>query len=401
MAVDWSDLTLDLVCTIALKLETFEDFINFSMVCRPWNHASSLVKHEWRATPVAPWLLLAENPNENLKCQRMIFNLENNKSYKFNLPEMVGARCWGSDFGWVAMVDRDLNTQLFNPLTKARICLPSVRHLCPNADDDCFKDYEDYINWMLRFFLARLIVLKITRDEFVIMVIYDNCSHLAYSRHGDRSWTELCSTDSMIYNRLVDVATLDDNVFVLYANGVIVYWNVKQFSGCGLVKPVNYCPSRQPDIFEGLNEELHEIYLLRSGSQLLALIRLRVHVLKLNDDETEYDYDNDVVYKTIGFEVYSLNPNDRKWEEIEDFGDVALIVGNHSSMCVSAASSKNMLPGGIYFTDDETDLWSLTKDKKGHDMGVYDIKSEKISKFYECGNIGPLYYRPTFFIPQF
>ncbi|KAK9742314.1 hypothetical protein RND81_03G163400 [Saponaria officinalis] len=399
MTVDWSDLTPDLVCTIALKLETFEDFINFSTVCRSWNHASSLIKHEWRATPVAPWLLLVENPNENSKCERMIFNLENNKCYKFNLPEMIGARCWGSAYGWIAMVDRDLNAQLFNPITKARICFPSVRPLSPDADDDCFTDYEDYINWFLHGFLIRLIVLKITGDEFVIMILYNNYNLQAYARPGDLSWTELCSSNVTNY-RMVDVATLDDNVFGLYDNGAIVYWNVKQFRGCGLVKPVNYCPSSQPEIFEELKQGFHKIYLVRSSSQLFMVLRFKDDVAAINADN-EFDYDYDFVYRTIGFEVYSLNHKDRKWEKIEDFGDVALIVGNNSSMCVSVASSKNTLPNCIYFTDDEADMWSLTKDNSGHDMGVCDIKRQKITKFYECGNMGALRYPPTFFIPQF
>ncbi|KAK9697889.1 hypothetical protein RND81_08G067500 [Saponaria officinalis] len=175
MAIDWSSLSLDLICIIALKLETFEDFIYFSVVCRSWNHASFLIKHQWRASSVVPWLLLTENTNEDHKSVREIFNLENNKCYKFNLSEVAETRCWGSVHGWVVMVDRDLNVQLFNPITKALICFLCAMPLCPYADNEehQFHDYEDYIGWFLSFCLQKFIVITISPVEFVIVVLYD------------------------------------------------------------------------------------------------------------------------------------------------------------------------------------------------------------------------------------
>ncbi|KAK9742245.1 hypothetical protein RND81_03G158400 [Saponaria officinalis] len=344
MAVDWSSLPLDLISTIALKLETFEDFIYFSVVCRT----------NGGANPVVPWLLLAEHTNEDRKSVRKIFNLENNKRYKFNLPDMVEARCWGSVHGWIVVVDRDLNVQLFNPITKARIHFPSVTLFYPYANNkDRFDDYEDYIGWFLSFFLLKFIVVKIPPGEFVIMVLYD-CGELAFASHGDRSWTKIVSPKKTDGIPIADVAS--------------------EFGGCGLVKPVNYCPC-QPEIFKELNEGLRKIYLEKSGEVL-------------NTELT--DYDNDLFYKTIDFQVYRLNYNDRKWEEIEDFGDVALIV----------ASSKSMRRSCIYFRDDEYDMWGSSREKSGHDIGVCDIKCHEISKFYEGGNTHSLSCPPTCFIPR-
>ncbi|KAK9741942.1 hypothetical protein RND81_03G138800 [Saponaria officinalis] len=179
---DWSSLPLDLICDIALKLETLEDFIYFSVV--------------GRVTPMVPWLLLAENTHEDQKSIRDIFNLGNNKCYKFNLPDvlMVEARCWGSVHGLVVMVDRHLDVQLFNPITKARIHFPSVIPLCPYEDNKIHYvyGYEDYVGWMLSFFLQKFIVLKISPDEFVIVLVY-NWQALAFARHGGRPVMDKCS----------------------------------------------------------------------------------------------------------------------------------------------------------------------------------------------------------------
>ncbi|KAK9742246.1 hypothetical protein RND81_03G158500 [Saponaria officinalis] len=356
MAADWSSLPFDLVCTIALKLETFEDFIYFSVVCRSWNHASSLIKHQWRASPAVPWLLLAENTNKEPKSARKFFNLENNKCYKFNLPEMVEARCWGSVHGWLVMVDYDLNVQLFNPITKARIYFPSAKLFFPYPNNkEHFDDYEDYIEWFLCFFLVKFIVVKISSGEFVIMVLYDWPKHLAFARHGDHSWTKVVSRNGPDAGiGITDVTSVNENVFALYNDGAVLHWNVKEFGGCGFVKPVNYCPS-QFEIFEELEKGLHKIYLVKSDKQLLMILRKKEDVL--NVELTDYGYD--FVHRTIDFQVYRFNSQDRKWEEIQDFGDVALIVGNNSSMSVSVASSKSMQQSCIYFTDDEYDTLLL------------------------------------------
>ncbi|KAK9742233.1 hypothetical protein RND81_03G157500 [Saponaria officinalis] len=391
MAVDWSSLPLDLICTIALNLETLEDFIYFSVVCRSWNHSSSLIKHQWRDSPVVPWLLLAENANEDSKSSREIFNLENNKCYRFNLPEMVEARCWGSTYGWVVIVDRDVNVQLFNPITKAHICFPSMRHLHPQPEN---MNDERYISFFLSFLLRKFIVVKISPDEFVIMVLYDSRKHLAFARHGDRSWTKVVSpkiTDA----RMADFAIVNDNVFALYNDGALVYWNIKELiGGCGLVKPIDYVPSHPPEIFDELKKRVNKIYLVKSGSQLLMVLRYKQVVP--NTERTYYDYE------TFAFDVYRLNSKDRKWEDVdEDFGDVALIVGNNSSMSIPITSSKSMHPRCIYFTDDESTMWGSSKEKSGHDMGVCDVDSQEIWKFYEGGNTGSLRCPPTCFIPQF
>ncbi|KAK9740506.1 hypothetical protein RND81_03G040900 [Saponaria officinalis] len=299
------------------------------------------------------------------------------------------------------MVDRDLNVQLFNPITKDCICFPCVMPLCPYADNEehQFHDYEDYIGWFLSFCLQKFIVVTISPGELVIVVLYD-WQGLAFARHGDQSWTKVVSPNSARINNIdasiVDVASVNDNVFALYDDGAIVYWNVKEFGGCGLVKPVNFCPS-QPVIFDKLKRGLYKIYLVKSGTQLFMVLRYKEDVL--NAERTDFDYD--LFYRTIDFQVYRLNFKDRKWEEIQDFGDVALIVGNNSSMCVPIASSKSMRRSCIYFTDDEYEMWGASKEKSGHDIGVYDTECKQIWKLYECGNTRSLLCPPTCFIPQF
>ncbi|XP_074289470.1 F-box protein At2g17036-like [Silene latifolia] len=340
MAVDWFTLPLDLLSFIVLKLETFEDFINFSAVCRCWNHASSSVKHQWSAKPNVPWLLLAENNKDNPICVRKIFNLSNNKCYNLNLPETFGARCWGSSYGWVAMIiDRNFDVQLFNPITKAQIPFPSLRPLYDGDESD--EDDESYRHWFLSSFADRLIVLKVPQNnnyEFVVLVIHEYYQSLAFARQGDQSWTPIFVKSRV---KMVDIVGMDDKVF-------------------------------------GFDYD--------------------------DEDDSDYDDKDDSGYfsRTNYFEVYRFKSEDESWEQVEDLGEVALVVGGNSSMCVSVTHANGLQRNCIYFTDDLTMCWKTSVRKPGgHDTGVFDLKNGNIRRFYEGGDMHSSFAPPTLFIPQF
>ncbi|KAK9741309.1 hypothetical protein RND81_03G096800 [Saponaria officinalis] len=383
MAPEWSLLPLDLLAIIALKSETFEDFYYFSAVCRSWNHAWSSIKHQWRATPV-PWLLLAENTNDNPNHLRNIFNLGNNKCYQFNLPETFGTRCWGSPYGWLVMASRDFSIRLYNPITKAHICFPSLETF-PNPPEYFDTGKQDYPHWCLTRFLSKLILLKVSQighdhedGEFVIMALYNEKECLAFSRLGDQSWTSIYV--DKIANMVVDVAVVGDRVFAMYEDGAVRYWNITEFQNLELGKPMDYTLSGL-NILNNSERAISNLYLLQSiNSNLLVVLRYKDDLF-VSDDE--YFIFQDKVYETDGFRVYQINPIDKSWDEIVDLREAALFVGNNSSMALSTVQAKCLQGNCIYFTDDENECWTAPKEFGGHDMGVYDIKCNKLWRFYD------------------
>ncbi|XP_074286886.1 putative F-box protein At4g22660 isoform X2 [Silene latifolia] len=326
MSADWSTLPLDLLGNIAFKMDSFEDFIYFSAVCRSWNCASSSIKHLWRA-PSLPWLLLAENTQGNPNCLRNIFNLNNNKHYSLNLPETFGARCWGSPYGWIAMAKRDLTVQLFNPFTKANISFPSLQTLphLPIYEPGSFDDsWYDYYDWVLMFFLQKLIVLKVPQSgghhEFVIILLSPEYKGLSFAKCGDQAWTTILIEDLVL--GVYDVLVMNDLVFALYNyDGAIAYWSVKEFYGAGVVKPTIYSP------------------------------------------------------------------------------------GDNSSMSVSLAHAKGLRQNSVYFTDDDTESWLCPPEQggilAGRDMGVFNLRTNRIERFYEGNDRRSSICSPTWFIPHF
>ncbi|KAK9741526.1 hypothetical protein RND81_03G112100 [Saponaria officinalis] len=345
---DWSLLPVDIIISIALNLNAFEDFICFSSVCRSWNRASSLIKHQWRAKPPVPWLLLAENTNKNPNCLRKLFNITNDKCYQLSLPETFGKRCWGSAYGW-------------------------------------------HFDWFMYRFFNKLIVINVSqgdRREFVIIVIYSYNKYLAFSRHGDQFWTSI-----IVKNRrnVVDVVTMGDYVFALNNDESII------------VEPVEYCPPGDPEIFRGMSHDDRSIYLAQSYFDLLMVLRYRDDALISDESDLDgndlHNLDN-FPYITIVFKVFKLDHKHKSWVEIEDMNDVALFVGDNYSMCVSPTLVKCFKPNCIYFNDEAANYWCWDARAVGQDMGIFDTKYGQRWQFYRGDDISSSIYPPVWFIPQ-
>ncbi|XP_074289480.1 putative F-box protein At5g55150 [Silene latifolia] len=367
-----------------------------------------------------------------------------------DLPETFEARCWGSSYGWVAMIDLNFDVQLFNPITKAQTPFPSLK---PFYDGDEFdQNGESHQHWFLHGFAERLIVLKVPQNnnyEFVVLVVYEYYRSLAFARQGDQSWTPVFVNSKF---GMCDVVGMDDKVFALYRDGSIVSWNVEEFNALELIKPADYSPFGHGFLVEFNKWGLNNTYFVRSGSDLLAVLRYRNSYRKEFDTEDDTDYDDededdadhdddtdhddqddtnyddedegdkddtdyndededdvdhenkgdsDYFCRTKDFKVYRFKSEDKSWEKIEDLGGVALVVGGNSSMCVSVAHANGLQRNCIYFTDDLDLCWlSLTK-PGGHDTGVFDLKNGNIRRFYEGDDMHSSFSPPILFIPQF
>lgn len=89
-------------------------------------------------------------------------------------------------------------------------------------------------------------------------------------------------------------------------------------------------------------------YLVSSGDDLLLISRY-----------LDLDYDSDSVeelYRTVGFEVFSMDWGGPRWEKVNDLGDRMLFIGQNSSLSFSASDFPGSVGNCIYFTDDYSEL---------------------------------------------
>ncbi|RYR48717.1 hypothetical protein Ahy_A07g034782 isoform B [Arachis hypogaea] len=95
--------------------------------------------------------------------------------------------------------------------------------------------------------------------------------------------------------------------------------------------------------------------------------------------EQEFDDaggESNLVYRTVGFEIFEMNWCAFKWQKVESLGDRALFIGGNSSLSLVAASV-GCLGDCIYFTDDYSDF--NYDDACGkHDLGIFRLWDQGI-----------------------
>ncbi|CAN1306776.1 F-box protein SKIP23 [Linum perenne] len=84
--------------------------------------------------------------------------------------------------------------------------------------------------------------------------------------------------------------------------------------------------------------------------------------------------DEDCVYRTIGFEVYTMDEVEENWVKTENLGENrAVFLGEGHSVLVPATGG--IAADCIYYSDD---YWDKLYDCGGHDIGVFNLRDGKI-----------------------
>ncbi|XP_074297034.1 putative F-box protein At5g55150 [Silene latifolia] len=400
---NWSELDYDLLGEIVLKLDAIQDFVHFSVVCRSWNRASSLVKSKWK--PSMPCLLLAENHTENPAFLRKILSLDNDKCYQLSLPHTFGARCWGSNCGWVVTIDLSRQIYMYNPFTKARLGLPPQPTL-PNQDPPLDNEEEDAI--LTRMVSIRKAIVVKDGNDLIVLAMHSNWKRfLSFARPGDVTWTPIVppwpveGTPAILpfSQRTADVVCKDGSILILYEDASVGGLDLSDLSKSRksehFVKAKQFLPSSE--VFKNrLNKHLQEMYFVESLGKLLIVLR---HKRNVWDPDSQVNEDE--IYKTDRFEVFAFDSEARKWEQVTELGDVALFVGDNQSISVRASDCRNCKSNCIYFTDDCDEFWNLPPKFGGHDIGFFDLADGKFHQFYGGDDVNSDFCTPFWFMPHF
>ncbi|XP_074267085.1 uncharacterized protein LOC141590384 [Silene latifolia] len=368
---------------------------------------------KWREN--MPWLLLCEN-----KESRNVFDLSNNKCYKFHIPDSFGKRCYGTGSGWILSVGLDHHIHLFNPITAARLDLPSI-HALPHQPrgEDGELPYED-----------PTIENQLVRDEFIhdalvapqqdcnddessllVVVIYGlpPYNYIAVAKPGDSKWAHIEPIEGYIHE-FAEAAYCPGLGLILFMTyqGTLCFWDLR------LNKPLAlqpYLPSPVCFPIDYLTTKYYrKFYLVESFGNILAVLRwVDVYVVQLSEDRfvdgmgNSVSYFDKLGYNTSYFEVYKLDIHANKWIEMDDLEDLALFVGNSPASSVTASSFKGCQGNSIYYTDDSgfEETWKCTVDELGgRDMGVYNFPEQTTLPFYSGDDSLSSYSVPLWFHPQ-
>ncbi|KAK4600501.1 hypothetical protein RGQ29_010230 [Quercus rubra] len=365
MAPDWSSIPVDLLRLVANKVHSLEDYVHFGAVCWSWYHAATSPKNN-KLNSLFPWVMLADTENND---SHGFYSLSSNKVYEFDLPEIVGKRCWGSPFGWLVIAGIDnMEIQLFNPLSRASISLPSQTTFMGDENE----------NSIMHYWSVNKVVISSNPPNCIVMAIYSCYTKLAFAKPGDHVWSKI-RLDNNIGTGFSDITYFNGDFFIAKCTGQLL---VCDFSGIDPVA-IEFAPSPP-----GVAVEARYLpYLVDLGGELCMVFRYFDVIETINN----------ISMKTRSFEVYKLDMNAKTWKQMDSLGDWSLFVGNNYTFSVRDFGYTDCRSSCIYFTHD---YCQCSYQISGNDTGIYNYKGGEIHALPVLQDLYSVLRPPLWITPQ-
>ncbi|KAJ8459952.1 hypothetical protein OPV22_032878 [Ensete ventricosum] len=352
---EWRLLPRDLLTKIGEKLP-IPHRACFRATCKDWCSA---------VLPVvipSPWLLLVGRNSDT--CTFLSIPAKRTFTYSL-LPELHGVQYVGSHAGWLAVLYRNLDVSLINPLRATRICLPSYRTL-PNfelLDGSCA---HPPLNQFSYYSVTKVIfAANPTPHNYTAVTLYGiPRGEITYAKAGGDRWNLLQTTstrnrsyeDVMYHDGKFYCITFEAEVFAFDLSGVSpTVTVVAESPSLGLTHFDYHTPlSRITSI--------HSKYLACSSTGELFLI-LRQVLLS---------------YESLGWKaimVWRYNPHRQPcWEAVNNLGNTSLLVGINNSISFSAENSPGERRDCVYFTEAPVRTIVDGREELNHSIVVYDVE---------------------------
>ncbi|KAK3034350.1 hypothetical protein RJ639_032248 [Escallonia herrerae] len=315
--------------------------------------------------------------------------------------ELHKSLCVGSSQGWLLLLDEEANPKLFNPFLGSRVQLPpkeTFSHIVSaskkdESDDSQFLVTYKYGNSLVTGLmtvkeLQRCLVSKAALFTDGVIVIDGLESKLSFFKNGDDTWTELDHGGK--HKPYSDIVCHDNKLLALSKSSTIEIWD---FNGSNYPrKLVNIIQASFPgSAFQtwktsrGLYSS--RFYLVESAGDVLLAARfvgefVRHDGVPVCEADLLTDEDTQPLicpYKTLWFQVYKLNIDENRWEEVADLGSRSLFLGGNQSVSLSAEEF-SCEANSIYFTDDYWERMNEDYLYGGHDLGMFSLKSRSITR---------------------
>ncbi|CAL8172231.1 unnamed protein product [Prunus armeniaca] len=355
MDSDWAGLPQHLLDLVVDRLVAQLDFARFSIMCMSWH---SVAKHNQshRAKLLGrdqPPMLMVSTDQEgtwNL-CNLMdekVLDLQVNSSNK---------RFCGSSKGWVIIGEENFAVTLLDPLSRTKgkeekensiIRLPPL--ITPPDDKGgalkfWTKNYEYYVH------KATLTADPILNaNECVVVVIFGHYSNMAFLRLSkDTTWTYVDEVTG-----IREVVCIENKFYVVDVWSRIFTFDITTQSYSD-IKFVAQGIKRTPFMLQ---------YLVALNDKEV----LMVHRLS--------ELDEDDMYVTKQVKIFELNFDEHKWIEKKTLGDIAIFVGDNSSLAVPASNFPGYQPNFIYFNHFNDRAFNNRELQYGVDFGAYDVENQ-------------------------
>lgn len=343
----------EVVGLISERLTLHRDCFLFGMVCKSWhrktkNNAIRISTMSTRHR--APMLLFSTGNNGVWR----LYDVMRDKVLDLQL-NLSKKRFCGSSKGWLIAVEEDFTITLINPVFRVKgrkVKENSIIRLPPFNP----PSWEHVWIWRPNYGVYKATITAdpiLDADNCVVLVIYEDRCQLAFIRlNKDKMWTYIEDLRFVLFE-----AVPVRNQF--YAIGgdqsQLLSFDITARSS----SDIKFITTRKPD------ESFTRLYLVSVNEEELLTVARYI----------DYDYDREKSV-TEKFEIFKLDCLKREWIEKKSLGDMALFLGDNSTVAVLASNIPGCRSNCIYFTHDEDRQSTIEFGGRGpHDLGVYDLES--------------------------
>ncbi|CAL9090354.1 unnamed protein product [Musa acuminata var. zebrina] len=376
---DWTSLPLDVLTKIGEKLPVPHRAC-FRATCKDW--CSALL-------PVvipSPWLFFVGKNSDTCN----FLSLPTRRSFTYSLlPEIHAVRYVGSQAGWLAVYNENLDVSLINPLTAARICLPSFLTL-PNFELVGGSCVLPHLHRISRFFVSKVIFsANPTTHNYIAVSLYGTPQiEIAYAKAGGDKWNLLQTTstqnrsyeDIMYHNGKFYCITVEAEVFAFDLSGVSpTVTVVAERTSLGLTYFDYHIPCF------GVIQIYGKYLACSSTGELFLIFRREV-----------------LCHESLGWKgimVWRYNPQRQPcWEAVKNLGNKSLLIGINNAISISTENFRGARRDCVYFT--EALVRTIVDDRPEFilSIGVFDVERGKWARAnsqLESHSQPPIWFTPS------
>ncbi|KAM5551691.1 F-box protein SKIP23 [Rosa sericea] len=355
MDPDWANLPKHLLDSVVKRLALPSDYLQFSCVCKSWCSVAKDNKSQ-RSKMITPMLLISANKKHTWHLYRVM----DNKILDLQVS-VPNKRYCGFSKGWLITLENNFIVALINPFFRVKgkqkkensiIRLPPLtcKDLTPRRILHWSRRSESY---GVKAMISADPVLN--ASDCIVVIIYEELKQMAFIRLSkDTTWTYIDRSADNRGRLIEEVAYFRDRFYA------VDYW--RRLLSFDITAQSNSDIKLVAQSIEG--KKFDKKYIVNSNEKELLMV------------QRYYSREDSSV--TIGFKVFEFKFDKSEWVEKNDLGDVALFLGDNTSISVVTSSSSGCQSNSIYFCHDynENDYG-----RRYCDCGVYDVKSQTITRY--------------------
>lgn len=377
MRRNWEELPHDVVCVIAKRIDSFEDYYAFRGVCSSWRSAATKEKFYPSSPPQIPLLMIPVPGSDSQE----FHSLSAAKKFASLRVGQIPAACKVclESSGWVITISDNHEMSLFHPFSGSQFHLPDYPGSL-NLDDFLF-DLPPKVK-----ILYDCSPCNNCFQDFEVMILDRSSHQLMFWRHGFVAWTKLmfdfshCSRGVLI-NEIEPYCYFDDfayhhmhkKFYAVSSRGAVVSFERDIQKNVVCPQLVGYL----------------DIYRIRAYAKFYIVELSTASLMVVGRCSSQFSKRCEQYHV---LEMDLRESSTKRVKRIWNLGDKAIFICDSS---VSAVVNICSFPGkieanNVYFIRDRNIREASV------DVCVCNIEDQIIKPYHSCGSYAPIFVTPTF-----